>query len=106
MITVYDSVAILYKDESKTYDTYGNETINRTGHMVYVQPRGIYQAEFYNASQLGLHPSLNLHMANRADYDGEKLVSFDGKMYNIIRVDWTAQRDSIDLVCEERVGDA
>lgn len=101
---MYDSVATLYKDGSKAYDAYGNEIINRTGRMVYVQPLGVYQAEFYNASQLGLHPSINLHMTNKADYEGEKIVGFEGKLYEVIRVDWKAQRDGINLICEERVG--
>ena len=59
--------------------------------------------QFYNAAQAGLHPSLTLMLTNREDYSGEKVVEFEGKDYNVIRVDWTAQRDSISLICEERV---
>jgi hypothetical protein len=42
-------------------------------------------------------------MTNRADYDGEKLIEWNGKVYTIIRADWTAQRDNIRLICEERI---
>ena len=100
---MYDNVATLKAFGTPTYDEYGNEALNVTERVVFVQPRGVYSSEFYNAAQLGLKPSLALVMTNRADYDGEKVVEFEGKDYDVIRVDWTAQRDSISLICEERV---
>ena len=101
---MYDSIATLKGEPTVTYDTYGNEVIVYQDRQVFVTPRGVYQSEFYNAAQAGLHPSLTLEMANRADYKGEKLVKFEGIIYDIIRVDWTAQRDKIALICQERVG--
>lgn len=100
---MYDSTAILYKDGTKSYDTYGNETITRTSREVFVYARGVYNAEFYNAAQAGLHPSITLVLTNRADYEGETLVEFEGKMYDVIRTDWTAQRDSMSLTLQERI---
>jgi len=99
---MYDNIAYLLKDGAKTYDTYLNEHIERTRRMVYVQPRSVYNGEFYNASIMGLHPSITLTLTNRADYDGETLVEYEGKLYNVIRADWKAQRDSISLVLEEK----
>ena len=95
---MYDSTAILYKDGTKTYDTYGNEIITRTSREVFVYARGVY-----NAAQAGLHPSITLVLTNRADYEGETLVEFEGKMYDVIRTDWTAQRDSMSLTLQERI---
>lgn len=99
---MYDSVATLFKQGERTYDTYGNETVIMTPNKVYVQPRGVYRSEYYSAAQVGLHPSITLDMTNREDYHGEKLVKFDGRMYDVIRVDWSAQRDRISLVLQER----
>lgn len=99
---MYDNIAYLLKDGAKTYDTYLNEHIERTRRMVFVQPRSVYNGEFYNASIMGLHPSITLTLTNRADYDGETLVEYEGKLYNVIRADWKAQRDSISLVLEEK----
>lgn len=99
---MYDNIAYLLKDGAKTYDTYLNEHIERTRRMVYVQPRSVYNGEYYNASIMGLHPSITLTLTNRADYDGETLVEYEGKIYNVIRADWKAQRDSISLVLEEK----
>ncbi len=100
---MYDSVATLKAYGTLLYDEYGNEIQGDIEKSVFVQPRGVYQAEFYNAAQAGLHPSITLMLTNREDYSGEKVVEFEGKDYNVIRVDWTAQRDSISLICEERV---
>ena len=100
---MYDNIAILYSQGERTYDQWGNENIEYTKKTVYVQPRGVYNSEFYNASQVGLHPSITLEMTNRADYSGEKIVEFEGQLYDVIRTDWEAQRDRISLVLQERI---
>lgn len=100
---MYDGIAILKAYGEPTYDGYGNEFIPEIDTTVFVQPRGVYQSEFYNAAQLGLKPTLTLFLTNREDYDGQKVLTYEGKEYNVIRVDWSAQRDGISLVCEERV---
>lgn len=100
---MYDGVATLKAYGTPTYDAAGNEIPSITETEVFVQPRGVYQSEFYNAAQLGLKPSLTLYLANKEDYDGQKILEYEGKDYDVIRVDWSAQRDGISLVCEERV---
>lgn len=102
---MYDGTATLISYGTATYDSYGNEAIIETTTDVYVQPRGVYQSEFYNASQLGLKPSLTLYIANKADYNGQKVLTYEGTEYTVIRVDWSAQRDGIYLICEERVNE-
>lgn len=100
---MYDGIAILKSYSNEGFDKYGNKTTKEVKRTVFVQPRGVYASEFYNAAQLGLQPSLTLYMTNRNDYQGEKILEFEGKEYSVIRVDWTAQRDGISLICEERV---
>ena len=100
---MYDSVATLKAYGTPAYDEYGNEVQNITETEAFVQPRGVYQAEFYNAAQLGLKPTLTLVLSNRDDYSGQKILDFEGTEYNVIRVDWNAQRDGISLICEERI---
>lgn len=102
---MYDGTAKLIRKITNSFDKYGNAQQVREERTVYVMPRGIYSSEFYDAAQLGLKPSVTLTLANRADYKGEKVLEYDGKLYNVIRVDWNAQRDAISLVCEERTGD-
>ena len=100
---MYDSVATLKAYGEPTYDDELNEVIPLIETEVFVQPRGVYQSEFYNAAQLGLKPSLTLFLSNRDDYSNQKVLSFEGRDYDVIRVDWNAQRDGISLICEERV---
>lgn len=100
---MYDNIAILYSQGERAYDEWGNEEISYSAKQVYVQPRGVYSSEFYNASQIGLHPSITLEMTNRADYKGEKIVEFEGQLYDVIRTDWNAQRDKMSLILEERI---
>lgn len=99
---MYDYIATLYKQGSRSYDTYGNESVVLTSKEVYVQPRSVYRSEYYSAAQAGLHPSITLDMTNREDYEGEKIVEFEGQLYDIIRVDWNGQRDKISLILQER----
>lgn len=100
---MYDGIATLISYETTSYDQYGNKVPNEVTKDVFVQPRGVYASEFYNAAQLGIKPSLTLFMTCREDYDGQKVVRFNGVEYSVIRVDWNAQRDGISLICEERV---
>ena len=100
---MYDGIATLIAYGEPTYDEERNEILPRIERTVFVQPRGVYQAEFYNAAQLGLKPSLTLEIAYKGDYHDEKVVEYEGREYSVVRVDWSAQRDKISLICEERV---
>lgn len=100
---MYEDVATLISYGASTFDEYGNESIVTDKTDVYVQPRGVYQSEYYNAAQVGLKPSITFEISNREDYNDEKVVEYHGKYYTVIRADWNAQRDKISLVCEERV---
>lgn len=100
---MYDGIAVLKSYGEPTFDEYGNKVRTVIGTEVFVQPRSVYQSEYYNAAQLGLKPSLTLYLANREDYSGQKVLEYEGKEYSVIRTDWKAQRDGISLICEERV---
>ncbi len=100
---MYDNVATLIEFGSWTLDDYGNQILETIEREVFVQPRGVYNSEFYNAAQAGLKPSLTLFLSNREDYHGETVLSFEGRKYDVIRTDWNAQRDGISLICEEKV---
>lgn len=99
---MYDDVITLKSPGAKTYDQYLNESIEYTERTVYAQPRSVYRSEFYSAAQLGLQPTITFRLSNRADYQDEKLLEYNGEQYEVIRADWNAQRDAIDLVCEKR----
>lgn len=99
---MFDGVATLKAYSQPTYDANRNEHFQVTEREVYVRPRGVYSSEYYNAAQLGLRPSITLEIAHLDDYQGEKVLEYEGREYTVIRVDWSAQRDKISLICEER----
>ena len=101
---MYDTTIKLLT-EVMTHDDVGNEVLTtQAGADVFAIPKGVYASEFYQAAQLGLHPSITFTLANKEDYAGQKKLIWENKTYSIIRTDWTAQRDSINLICEERIG--
>ena len=101
---MYEDVAVLKGEGSVTYDAAGNEIITPSEKQVFVLARSVYSSEFYAAASAGLHPSITFELTNRADYDGEKLITWHGRDYSVVRADWTGQGDKLRLVCEERVG--
>ena len=101
---MYDDIAILKTYTTSGRDEYGNPIKAVEETQVYVQPRGVYSSEFYNAAQVGIKPSTTFYMTMRADYNGQKIVEYNGVDYDVVRVDWNAQRDGITLICEERAG--
>ena len=100
---MFESVATLIRQGEPTFDKYGNEQRAEIEREVFVKTRGVYQSEFYNAAQLGLKPSITFELTNKVDYNGEKVLFFQGRKYSVIRADWNADRDKISLICEERV---
>ena len=100
---MYDDTAALITSVYDGYDIYGNPKKTATRRTVYVQPRGVYSSEFYNAAQAGMKPSITFELAVRADYNNEDLIEYKGVLYKIIRVDWNAQRDKLSLICEQKV---
>lgn len=101
---MYEGIAQLLSEPLATYDADGNEHIDYTRQTVYVTPRSVYASEFYSAAQLGIHPSIVLTIANRADYGDQKMIEYEGKVYDVVRADWTNGGDSISLTLEERIG--
>lgn len=98
-----DAVATLIGDGVKTYDEYLNEHIEPVRYDVFVQVRGVYRSEFYDAAQTGLKPSITFMISNRVDYHGETDIEYEGKTYTVIRTDWVG--DGVNLTCEEKVNE-
>lgn len=96
---MYDDVAILKAYGEESYDEYGNQTHTEIEHKVFVEPRGVYSSEFYNAAQLGLKPSITLRLASRADYNDEKghPVPRQGVRHHKGRLERTARQDRPDM---------
>lgn len=94
-----DDIAILLIPVMRV-DEYGNEVKTNQEKQIYCKVRSTTLREFCQAAQAGLRPSLVLTMQG-ADYNGEEVIVWRGKVYGIIRSYWK-QADEIELTLEER----
>lgn len=100
---MYDTTITLISETIK-HDSIGNEKKVTSEQEVFAVPRSVYASEFYQAASVGLKPSVTFILTNREDYNGQKTIEWQGRKYSVIRADWTAQRDTLNLICEEKVG--
>ena len=100
---MYDNVASLLK-ATERQDVYGNILEEYTEREVFVKPRSVYANDFYNAATVGLKPEIVLVLNNVADYEGEKMVLFNGELYTVIRTYQRPEKDALELTLERRLG--
>lgn len=99
---MYESVATL-RSVTYTQDEALNQIPAYDDREVFVKPRSITRNDFYQAAQSGLKPSLVLVISTAEDYQGEKVVLFEGREYTVLRVYQRPEKDEIELTLEERV---
>lgn len=83
-----------------SYDSLGNSIAQETKKEVFVQKKSIRMREFYSAAEVGLKPDFTLVLADYYDYNNEKRVEYDGKVYDITRIYRRANR--LELTITER----
>ncbi len=93
---------IAYLCEEKTsYDAVGNTVETLTKNQVFVKPKSIKMTEFYQAAEVGLKPDFTLVLADYYDYNGEKLVEYNGTLFDVLR---TYRKDNrLELVLTGRM---
>lgn len=103
MIAVFDAVATLRSLVRYDEDEALNQVPVYEDREVFVRPRSVYANEFYQAANSGLKPAVVLVLPNFADYNGEKVVLFEGREYTVLRTYQTPDRDALELTLEERI---
>lgn len=90
-------IKLLEKTISKSKT--GFETRNTTkGREVTAEQGGVGRSEFYKAAAAGMTPAVTFTVSE-ADYQNERLVDFDGKVYKVIR-SYPVPNRKIELVCQ------
>ena len=72
---MFDSVITL-KKEVNTVNEYGDTVKTYTSRNVFAEVKSISQSEFYQAEAVGLKPEIKFVIADFADYEGEKILSY------------------------------
>lgn len=83
----------------KTVDGDGYKTDAETRREVFCNKKSATRSEFYTAKQAGDKIVLVLEVRG-VDYEGETLVEFEGKPYEVVRA-YTKAGETIELNCKE-----
>lgn len=81
---MYNEVIYL-RSYTETTDNYGIPQRTTSDRMVFAGLKSIGQSEFYQAQADGLKPQLKFVLADYYDYQNEKEVVYDGKVYSVLR---------------------
>lgn len=96
---MYNEIAELGK-EKLTKDEYLNEIQSFEWTEVFCKRASIGQQEFYSSAVVSLKPEFKLILADYYDYDNQKIVRYDGKLYDVIRT--FIAKNTIELTVKER----
>lgn len=87
--------------ESPSTNGVGDTICEETRTEIFCNKKSIKRAEFYQAASSGFKPEVLLEIYN-FDYNGEKKVEFENKVYQIIRT-YEPDSEIIELTLEAAV---
>ena len=88
--------------EEKTKNEYGVYETTRTARQVYCQVLSVTRSEFFDAGRNGFNPEFEFTMFF-GDYDGEKVVEYNGETYAVYRT-YQGRNDTLELYVERKGG--
>ena len=80
------------------------DTVTETPRKVYCEVRSVGMSELYAARANGLKPAYVFKLNHKADYNGEKICTYNSTRYRIVRT--YINGISIELTVEEATIDA
>ena len=84
-------------------DEYGATRKDKQSREVFCDVASVSSAEFFRAHQNNLNAQFQFKLF-RYDYEGEKLLEYDGKEYSIYRTHCPRNSDDIELYVERKAG--
>lgn len=78
------------------------ETHTPTETTVFAEIRSVTMKEFYLAANDGIEPELVFRLTDYADYNGQKTLTWNGDVYDVIRAYTPVNGQTIDLTCKRR----
>ena len=89
--------------QSYTFDSIGQQIPVESKTTVFCDVSSISRSEWFNAGQSGLKPEI-MFTIFRGDYNGERIVEYDGHRYSVYRSYAPADSDNLELYAEAEVG--
>jgi len=75
-----------------------HDAVTEEARTVYCTVRSVSRSEFYNALNAGMQPEYVFVLALAEDYQGERVVRYNGQKYRVIRT--YRVDDGIEITCE------
>lgn len=102
---MFDDVITL-KKETNTVNEYGDTVKTFTSRNVFAEVKSISQTEFYQAQAVGLKPEIKFLIADFADYQDEKILSYcpfggEEEDYTILRT--YRNKINLEIVCKRGI---
>ena len=99
----YTEVIYLITNQS-TQDEIGNFVSNENiRQKCFAKKQSVKTSEFYNATIKGYKPSIEF-VIKRENYNNQELLSWNDKLYQIIRTVDPKNKFDIVLICSKKVG--
>lgn len=97
MTMLRQTVVTLIRDDPAAHGVYEEpETAERT---VFCTVRSASYRDIDAAGSEGMRPEIVVRLAQDFEYQDEKRLSYDGKIYNVDRVYYSGESDWVDLTC-------
>ena len=103
---MFDSVITL-KKETNTINEYGDTVQTFAERNVFAEVMSIGQSEFYQAQATGLKPEIKFVIADFADYQNEKILSYkpfgasEAEDYTVLRT--YRNKHNLEIVCKRGI---
>ena len=103
---MFDDVITL-KKETNTVNEYGDTVKTFTSRNVFAEVKSISQSEFYQAQATGLKPEIKFLLADFADYQDEKIISYKAygqqtaEDYTVLRT--YRIKTNLEIVCKRGI---
>jgi len=94
----YDHELTLIRQEIEE-DELGNQTPVEVETTILCGLKSVGRNEFYSAAVTGLKPEL-IFVVHGYEYNGEKVVKFEGSRYRVIRT-YMTDFEEVELTCEK-----
>lgn len=88
--------------ETKVQDSNGVWRVTETERQVFCQVDSVTRSEFFEAGRNGLNPEFRMTMFF-ADYEGERIVEYEGNRYSVYRT-YYGRNDDLELYVERKGG--
>lgn len=95
-----DVIKLIKEIEGKSPEGFNRK--ERTSREIFAEVLSTGAAEFFRAGKMGLKPEYKISVY-APEYEGEQLIEYDGKVYEIYRT-YQNSADKIELYVKKRLG--